>query len=309
MANFNSKILLFGEYTILRGAVGLAIPYSAYSGELILPNNESILSRKELDSNVVIKKLAIHLSHMEPFASNKHIDQFFEDALLGLHFNSNIPKNYGVGSSGAMVAAIYKLYFANEYAELNHSVYSQIKNELAAIESFFHGKSSGIDPLVSFLNKPTLINAPSNHLLYQFPENIKVFLIDSNVPSKTIGLVDLFMEKCKTQEKEIISLILENNRAIMSILELNLDAFKRIKSFCNLEQKLLPEMFENSSEIVELANQNVTNCCVKLCGSGDGGFLLCFAKSEYYHDISKLFDQKGYKTEAILNRTDDLISL
>ena len=198
MKKFNSKILLFGEYGLLKGSMGIAIPYSEDSGELITPNEDSILTRKQLESNSEIKKLAIFISHHEYFKTNSKVLQLLEDSLLGLYFDSNIPKNYGIGSSGALVAAIYNKYFysSDNIQTSDKNLMEKLKNEFSIIESFFHGKSSGIDPLVSYLNVPILLNAPLNHLKFISKSNIKLFLIDTGKPSSTKDFVELFSIKC-----------------------------------------------------------------------------------------------------------------
>lgn len=311
MTNFSSKILLFGEYTILKGSMALALPYNIFSGSLVLPSDEDILERKHLVSNSHIKKLAVEISHKEPFASNDNIFQFLEDSLLGLFFESNIPENYGIGSSGALVAALYNKYFSKiEKKDLfHHAQIIQLKAELAELESFFHGESSGIDPLVSYLNQPILINAPSNHFVFQIPDNIKVFLIDTNQPSATKNLVNLFFEKCVKQADDFMNLIQLNNRAIKSFLELSPSAFERIDDFCKLEQKLLPEMFQNSEQILTITSKFQEQVCVKLCGSGGGGFLLGFSRNGAFGLVKEQLEKHNFKVDLIRHGMQTMASL
>ncbi len=87
------------------------------------------------------------------------------DVERGMYFDSSIPQGYGVGSSGALVAAIYDKYADNKITVLENLTREkllQLKNIFSQMESFFHGKSSGLDPLNSYLSIPILINSKDN---------------------------------------------------------------------------------------------------------------------------------------------------
>ena len=84
------------------------------------------------------------------------------DLDLRLYFDSSIPQGYGVGSSGALVAAFYDRYAVDKIspqADLIPEKLSRLKSIFAAMESYFHGKSSGLDPLNSYLSLPLLIHS------------------------------------------------------------------------------------------------------------------------------------------------------
>ena len=79
-----------------------------------------------------------------------------------MYFDSSIPQGYGVGSSGALVASIYDQYAADKITVLENLTRDKLlklKQIFALMESFFHGKSSGLDPLNSYLSLPILINS------------------------------------------------------------------------------------------------------------------------------------------------------
>jgi mevalonate kinase len=61
----------------------------------------------------------------------------------GWSFNSSIPIGHGVGSSGAYVAAVYDRYLAGK----KHFDYASPSTTMANMEAFFHGSSSGMDPV------------------------------------------------------------------------------------------------------------------------------------------------------------------
>ena len=81
-----------------------------------------------------------------------NISKLIKDFDSGWTLRGNIPTGYGIGSSGAVCAAILDKYqYESADIETSH-------NQLIQMESYFHGKSSGLDPLVSFYDKPVLIN-------------------------------------------------------------------------------------------------------------------------------------------------------
>ncbi len=204
---FYSKILLFGEYGIIRDSKGLSIPYNFYNGALkrgINPSKEAIKSNENLKRFV---------SHLETLQSEQpklvafDLDTLKNDVATGMYFDSSIPQGYGVGSSGALVAAIYDKYAQNKITVLENLTREkllQLKTIFAQMESFFHGKSSGLDPLNSYLSIPILINSKDNIEATGIPTqslegNGAVFLIDSGIVGETAPMVNIFMEKLKDQ--------------------------------------------------------------------------------------------------------------
>ena len=78
-----------------------------------------------------------------------------KDVADGMYFDSSIPQGYGVGSSGALVAAIYDKYTIEKITVLENLTREKLlklKTIFGKMESFFHGKSSGLDPLNSYLS-------------------------------------------------------------------------------------------------------------------------------------------------------------
>src|SRR5690606_35587126 len=87
------------------------------------------------------------------------------DVAKGMYFDSSIPQGYGVGSSGALVAAVYDKYALDKITVLENLTKEkllQLKVIFSEMESFFHGKSSGLDPLKNYLSIPILINSKDN---------------------------------------------------------------------------------------------------------------------------------------------------
>ena len=123
--------------------------------------------------------------------------------IAGMYFDSSIPQGYGVGSSGALVAAIYDKYAADKITVLENLTREKLlklKTIFSEMESFFHGKSSGLDPLNSYLSLPILINSKDNIEATGIPSQKSdgkgaVFLLDSGRTGETAPMVSMFMEK------------------------------------------------------------------------------------------------------------------
>ena len=102
---FYAKILLFGEYGIIKDSKGLSIPYNFYRGALKLSADGEFL-----DSH---KKLVVYCDYLRelPTSTVRFDWEHLQDDLdQKMFFDSSIPQGYGVGSSGALVAAIYDQY-------------------------------------------------------------------------------------------------------------------------------------------------------------------------------------------------------
>lgn len=97
---YHAKVLLFGEYGIIKDSMGLSIPYDFYKGALVLPEGEPDATARQ--SNEHIARFAQYLEtlHQDP-TFEAHIDtgSLRRDVEAGLYFDSSIPLGYGVGSS------------------------------------------------------------------------------------------------------------------------------------------------------------------------------------------------------------------
>ena len=82
---FYSKILLFGEYGILKNSNGLSIPYDQYSGRL---NIGDLNNQKVVDSNSNLLEFYNYLSKKSEIKSLIKLDRLFDDLKCGLFFES-----------------------------------------------------------------------------------------------------------------------------------------------------------------------------------------------------------------------------
>jgi len=228
------------------------------------------------------------LSEQSIFSDVLDVDHFRKDLDSGLYLESTIPLKYGVGSSGALCASLYSRYAHAPITPKNTDDMKAIVNLrqiFISMESFFHGRSSGLDPLVIYLRYPLIINEnglPSRaHIPFDFMlEKGKVFLLDTGQSRGTATLVPLFLERFSPQG--------EKGDAGRKLCELN---HQCISCLCGHETngfwenlKLLSSFqFQNLAEMIPdhmqgFWSEGLENelFSLKLCGSGGGGFLTGF---------------------------------
>lgn len=288
---FYSKILLFGEYSVIRDSMALAVPYDLFYGEFNFANQQSI-SPKVSESNSELKNLFQHLKHEEeenklPF--NFDFTSFEFDIGQGLFFLSTIPSGYGVGSSGALTAALYDRYVLDreQFSLINDELkIIELKNNLAVIEDYFHGKSSGVDPLLSYLNAPLLLKTKTKInkvVIPQFSKSAKgaFFILNTNRARKTEALVNLFFEKIKNkdfEQKVDHELIPMSNKCIQSFLDADQMTFvQEFKKLSHWQIDNLAPMVPNLYQTLWTKGLNTDHYYLKLCGAGGGGFFLGYA--------------------------------
>lgn len=283
---FYAKILLFGEYGIIEDSQGLTVPFSFYKGTLKFSKDFNDFEKK---SNASLLKYSTYLKDLDlPEDYKLNILQFQKDINDGLFFDSNIPQGYGVGSSGALVAAIFERYsfIKRSPNEISKVELKDLKTIFGLLESYFHGKSSGIDPLICYMNLPILIENKNSVDKVAIPKGEEgkgaIFLIDSGSTGETGPMVQIFFEKMKTEgfRKTLKDeFIRYNNACIEAFLKKDMNPF-----FRNLK-KLSHWAYENFRPMIPESLFNVwkkgldSNAYyLKLCGSGGGGYILGFTK-------------------------------
>ena len=295
---FFSKILLFGEYGIIKNSKALVIPYKKYYGSLKF---SSKLDNVQKDSNINLKQLSKYIKSNE-FVSNKiNTLKLDSDIENGLYFESTIPESYGLGSSGAVVAAIYESYKQEVGVDLE---INDLKLILSNIESFFHGQSSGIDPLSCYVQKPLLVESKNSINTIDIPpQNINskrtLFLLDTECKGNTQGLVEIFLNKLRRKDFEVFfenEFAVATNNSITNFLERKYEDFEN--NFIELSKKT----FNNFQEMIPVNYKNLwmdgiekKDYYLKLCGSGGGGFLIGLTTD--LDKVQKLFPTK--KIEAL----------
>ena len=281
--SFSSKIILFGEYSMIQHSNALLIPYGLFEGKLMFRTSNEGARDPELRA---------FGSYIKSLEKSKALDFEFDlstyefDVGQGLYFNSTIPQGFGVGSSGALVAAIYDRYVKSSPLNSAKANVEVLKRDFSLLESHFHGSSSGLDPLVSYLNCPILKDKKEGTIPVDFEAKNEdegaFFLVNTGRSRKTEPLVNLFLEKCKAEE---FSYLMQSE--LSSITDQCIESY--LKSD---DQTLWESMFELSrfqfehfrpmipKLYHELWEQGLKekNFFLKLCGAGGGGFILGYCR-------------------------------
>ncbi len=306
---FYSKILLFGEYGIIKDSKGLSIPYNSFKGGLKTENADSEIARK---SNSALREFTGYLEMIQknsPELVAFDMAALKKDVSSGMYFDSSIPQGYGVGSSGALVAAIYDKYAQDKITVLENLTREKLlklKLIFGKMESFFHGKSSGLDPLNSYLSLPILINSQDNVESTSIPsQNVAgkgaVFLLDSGIVGETAPMVQIFMEKMKNEGFRSMlkdQFIKHTDACVEDFVSGNVKSlFGNLKQLSNVVLDNFKPMIPAKFHQLWKHGIDTNEYYLKLCGSGGGGYILGFTQ-----DIDKAKSAlKGYNLEVVYN--------
>ncbi len=269
-----AKVLIFGEYITLIGGTAVARPLDLFSTRWT--NN--------IENKGAQKPLYGLLDYLRNLDKNGELRvncdfNAFENCLKnGFWLESTIPQGYGLGSSGAVVAAVYR-DFCEKTTDLG-----VLKTDLAQMESFFHGASSGIDPLICHTEKALVINADKTIDIAPESTSLNNFwLIDTQKPRKTEPLVAIFKEACRQknyndavqndyipQSEACVKAYLSNDEASLERHIFELSRMQILFFEPMIPAFLLPFWQEGL---------NTQRFCLKLCGAGGGGFMLAYARN------------------------------
>ncbi len=300
---FYAKILLFGEYGIIKDSKGLAIPYNSFRGSLIISEDAS---EQSLQSNKKLRAFYEYLKDLNDPQVSLRLDELKRDIDRNMHFESSIPQGYGVGSSGALVAAIYDKYANDKITVLENLTREKLlklKSIFSKMESFFHGRSSGLDPLNSYLSLPILINSKDNLEPTGIPSQASgkgaVFLLDSEMIGETQPMVNIFMNKMKNEGfRKMIDqdFARYTDNCIDDFLKGDVKSlFGNVKKLSKVVLKHFKPMIPKSFHQLWQQGIESNDYYLKLCGSGGGGYILGFAED---YERAKLA-LKDYKLELV----------
>ncbi len=281
---FPSKLLLFGEHTVLQGSQALAMPLPIFGGQWAYTTDKALqYNLPEFNAYLanLVKNNAIVLD-----------TQAISEALdAGLIFQSNIPNGYGVGSSGALVAALYDTFCTKKTTDLK-----ELKTILGKMESFFHGSSSGFDPLICYIKKAILIQNGGDMRTVDIPKNdISVFLIDTKMTRDAGKCIKIFADKCQDvhyKHMVINDLVPNINDAIAAMLQNRKEIlFEAVHHISLFQYRFFEEAIPTPFKEIWLEGLGSDTFKLKICGAGGGGFILGFAKDKQ-------------ATQAILKKLD-----
>lgn len=295
---YYGKIILFGEYGIIFDSMALTIPFTHFHGELSFNNRYNKYKYTDYDfannSNAQLEAYSFYLRKLidqEKLDMEFDFNSFVRDLDNGLYFESSIPQGFGLGSSGALVAALYNQYAVNKIQggrSVTKEETLQLKQIFSQMESFFHGKSSGIDPLNSYIQFPLHIKSKTDIETVGIPRNkingdSAIFLINTGRPGKTEPVVNLFLEHCK--DPNYFSVITNrfiplNNSCIENLIAGDLKPFfSNLAQLSELQFNYFRDMIPADFLDVWKKGLEGNDFKLKLCGSGGGGYLLGFTEN------------------------------
>lgn len=272
--SFPGKLLLFGEHVLLLGASALSVPVSAFSGQWVYSDTHDDPHRGRL--------LAFAQSPELQSIAGLETESFYQDIQAGWSFHSNIPTGYGLGSSGALCAAVY-----DQYARIKTPDLIELKPIFAQMESFFHGNSSGLDPLTSYIGKPILVQSPKVVRIAEPTNWTKssqptVLLLDSQLPRQTGPLVAWFLAKSKEPDFSHwlkTAYLPAHESLVQHWLVANSDAFwTHLQQISAFQWTHFAPLIPTTVYDFWQKNQSNPDLVLKICGAGGGGYVLAFAR-------------------------------
>jgi mevalonate kinase len=285
MTSYPAKLPLFGEHTVNLGSQALAMPLPLFSGKWKM--EESLSSSNLLARQMQLPQLADYLDQLQQrgaLLANLDVAAFRQALREGLVFESSIPTGYGVGSSGALVAAIFG-GFENGKWETGAMSILELKQALAQIEAFFHGTSSGTDPLVCFLQKTILLGGADGAKIAKLSSASgspnppqQIFLLDTSMRRQATPLIAYFMKKMEDVTFAAFyhsTLKLEVEGAIDAFLQGDSKRlFMQFHCLGGLQFELLTELIPPKFHNIWQQGLEGDLYKLKVCGAGGGGFLL-----------------------------------
>lgn len=262
---YPAKVLLFGEHTILRGGRGLAVPHKRLSLEWEKSSPDESLLRfcDYLKANI----------SQDILDTNSLEDHLLEDWRLA----GNIPTGYGLGSSGAVCAAIFDRYGTDKAKSVCGEA---LRSLLARMEAYFHGDSSGTDPLICYLGQEMLLGGGEAPRPVNLPPGWadRFFLIDTGRSRKASTLIRKFTEAYdgspdfaklvnevwKPRADAAIDALLTDDDAALT------EAFVAVSKFQQKHLRTFIPKFIRKQWVGP-------NYHLKICGAGGGGMLLGLA--------------------------------
>lgn len=266
MRKFPAKVLLFGEHLVTIGGRGLAVPLHAMHCALADTAQEADAPME--GSRAVLTALCDHCRGLDWFDA----DALDRDIERGLTVSMDIPVGYGLGSSGALVAAIYDRAGTDDVDEP-----LIVRERLGFMEGLFHGTSSGLDPIVSWLDRPVLVGRDRLNVLDRVDLPDDLVLIDSGVSRRTAPQVEHVRELARDPDLqrrirsewmvfdgEAIDAVLAGDRQRLGEAVALISAFQR-----DVLAGIIPEEMRRVWDDAAAAG-----CHLKICGAGGGGMFL-----------------------------------
>ena len=290
--------MLVGEYGVVVGGSALTIPYPRFHAR-VMEKSDITEERKEAaeKSQKYLGILFRYISGLPPGTFHAAPDlELFSASLDKIWLEMNIPTGYGLGSSGAVSAALYDLFFPGADA----LSLEQQKEDLAAIESFFHGKSSGVDALTCHAGIPLYFDGKGAIQRRDFNAakiqgGYLFFLLDSGERFETGPLVKDFLEQMNNSmfASSIRNEYLVINQKLIEIL-LGIrdgDPAMLVRILSDYQYTHFRKMIPEKMLDVWIEGQLSNEYYLKLNGSG-GGYMLGITHETSRASLSERWKEK-----------------
>ncbi len=277
---YPSKIMLAGEYGVVVGGSALTIPFHRFQAKIKSVDDLPPGKEEEVQQSLKYIQLLYQFIQSIPsgsFHAPPDMKKFAEN-LQTYWLDMNIPIGFGLGSSGAVSAAIYDMFFPTS----NTLTFQQQKEDLASIESYFHGKSSGVDALTCHARTALRFHATGTieKVLFDpadIPGGYRFFLLNSGEKFETGPLVQHFLSQLEDHgfkrsiEEEYLPL---NQKLIETLLgERDADPGLLVRLLSDYQFNHFSKMIPEKMLDVWIEGQVSNEYYLKLNGSG-GGFML-----------------------------------
>ncbi len=299
---FYAKIMLFGEYSLLYGSRALTMPFRKHGAKLVFASTDMTEKQQRVAMRSNEQLYAFREFLMQDDANPSlnsllDLDKMAEELAQGVYLRSDIPSGYGLGSSGALVAALYDRYgeaSAISWDDQCVRELSWLQALFSRMESYFHGSSSGIDPLCIYAGKPLLIKGNDDLLLTRLRQEITsasggFFLVNTHIPRKTSDLIAIFRKKLADtgfRRRFMEEYIPCNDACIEAVANTNHKLAEedfvlktKLHELSSLQWVLFREMIPEIFRPMWQEGLSTGDFMMKLCGAGGGGFLLGYAMS------------------------------
>ena len=283
---YPSKILLFGEYSLLMGSEALGIPFRHLGAGLSLPSGrDQPGSAAEAGNSLLEKYYEDWLCLQDELRAVLDLDSLLKDIHRGLFVESDIPVKSGIGSSGAFCAAIYGTYARDPLFPVprpDQGTLRSLRSAFILMESWFHGRSSGFDPLLSYTGRPLRMQGSGAiepiTLDGEFSGGLHVFLADAGPKEETAELIRRTMKQFihgNSGTGPAGDLARLNNHCISSLLAGDKPAFtEAVKNLSGFQLSNMPWLVPGKISKLWARGLEDDSFYIKLCGSGGGGFML-----------------------------------
>lgn len=258
--HYPAKILLFGEHTVLHDGRALAVPFTRFGVQWVLKPGQP-------DERLLSLRNYLQREFSE---TDFAFQRLTADLESGWQLLGNVPGGYGVGSSGTVCAAIFDRYGPSG------KPMDDCKSILARMEGFYHGQSSGTDPLISLLQQPLLLCPEGVQTIELHPDwSEGLFLLDTGIKREAGPLIDRFTRQFATDAAWRIRV----QSDWMTACDLCLDSLlnHREYSLSNPFHALSEQQFTLVPWLIPDRVRSIwrgESYRLKLCGAGGGGFML-----------------------------------